>query len=253
MKLGPISKAVILVVLAVAVLAAVRFLDRIPARRLAALLGVTVTVSDPMSADASPSPSVLVQPLSSQVSALSLGTVAIQTFSGSTLVRTGSGTIVSSDGLIITTAAVAPYGSGSYIYQVAIGDGRLLRASYVWRDGSGLALLRVAATDLNTVPFDQNIAVYAGSPVTLVGAFLSLSRYTPVIMPAVIPYAADIRDIPLSVDRLFAARLVSARVVDEDGRSIGLVQLAGAYPRMISAAVINTFVDRYLFSVNAKK
>ena len=235
--------------LAMAALAAIRFVDRIPARRLAALLGITVTVSD--SAPATPSPVPSVQPLSSQVSALSLGTAAIQTFSGSMLVRAGSGTIVSSDGLIVTLSSAAPYGSGSYLYQVAISDGRLLRAQSVRRGGSGLTLLRVAATDLDTVPFDPHAPILAGSQVMLVGAFRSLSGYTPVIVPAVIPYAADIRDIPLSLDRTFAGRLLSARVVDDSGRSLGLVQVSGAYPKMISAATINTFVDDYLRSVGA--
>jgi hypothetical protein len=233
MKLGPIWKigAVILLLLASAM--AIHFLDHIPARR--------PIIETPI---VQPSPSS--QPLTEQVSSLALGTVAVQTFSGSTLIRLGSGTVVSSDGLIITTSAVAPYGPGSYIYQIATATGSLLRASSVLHDSSGLVLLKVNASELNTVLFDENISFQAGTDVVLVGAFVRLSHYTSIVIPAVVPYVTDGRDIPLSAAPAFTSMLAAARVVDPSGHSLGLVQLGGAYPRMIPAVVLNAFIERYL-------
>jgi hypothetical protein len=238
MKYGPVWKMTGVVVLVILAGAAIVFLDHIPLRRITSLAPTPTT---------KPTPST--QP-NSEVSALSLGTVAIQTFSGSRLVRSGSGAVVSSDGLIITTSAVAPYGSGSYVYQVATPTGALLRATNAWRDGSGLVLLKVAATDLDAVLFSEQIPLEAGSTVGLVGAFVQLSHYVPVAMPAVIPYVTDTHEIPLSFDRVFAGLLLAARVIDDAGHSLGLVQLGAGYPRMIPAATLNAFVERYLSIVS---
>lgn len=238
MKLGPIGKAVVVVVVALCALFAIRAIDAIPASRLASLLGITVTVSD-LSPTASPTPT----PLTGRASELSRGTVAVQTFGFSSLVAAGSGTIVSSDGLILTTSLAAPYGSGSYVYQVATSDGAVLRATGVWRL-SGLVLLKVQATDLDAVLFDA-ATPQSGDSVTIVGALLSLSQYVPVIVPAAVPYVPEARNTVLSFDRALLPSLYGARVVDSAGRSIGLVQPTYPLARLLSAADINAALEKY--------
>lgn len=249
MKSGPVTKMVVVVALACAVLVAIRILDAVPARRVASLLGLTVTVGELH--DASPTPVPTLRPLDDQAAALSLGTVALQTFDGPALVRSGSGTVVSSDGLIVTTTAAAPYGSGSYVYQAATSGGALVRAHGVWRDqGAGLVLLKVQAWDLDTVPFDEAVPLQAGTTATLTAAFVQLSRYIAVLVPATIPYVTD-REIPLSLDRSLASVVAGARVVDRSGRSLGLVQF-GQYPRLIPSSAVNAFMQQYLNRTSKK-
>ena len=240
MKSAPLWKVTGLALFVLAVAAAILFVERLP----------FFTVSDLRT----PGPQVTAsaQSLPAQIPALSLGTVSIQTFAGPISVRTGSGTVISSDGLILTTVTVVPYGSGSYAYQVATADGQLLRAKTVWRDRSGLVLLKVPATDLQTVSFDNDAPIQAGTDLSIVGAFVHLSRYIPVILPAKVPFLADTNDIPLSIDRTFWTMLAGARATDNAARAVGIVQLNGAYPRLVSAAIINESIKRYLDSV-AKK
>jgi hypothetical protein len=234
------------VVLVLAVGGAIVIIDRLPARRLEALTGLSVTVSDlhpTTTVQASPVPT---GDRSEQVQALSLGTVAVQTFAGSVLVRSGSGTAVSSDGLILTTSGVAPYGSGSFVYQIATADGGLLRASRAYSDASGLVLLKVQSSGLNAVLFDDRTTITAGTEVTIAAAFLRLAQFTPLLISATVPYVTTADDIPLAVDHSFIPLLAGARVFDREGHSLGVVQLGGAYPRMISAPHINDFVNKYL-------
>jgi hypothetical protein len=239
MKNRPVLKLVGVVVFGLLVLFAIRYIDTVPSHSLLAVLGFS-SPSSSVSPTSTPSPSPAVAVADLPIH--SLGTVAIQSFNGSTLVRTGSGSIVSSDGLIVTTAAVAPIGSNSYVYQVATADGELLRARAVWR-ASGLVLLQVAATDLRPVLFQGEYQ--AGTQGIAVGAIVSLSKYTPLIVPAAIAYIGRQSDIGLVLDRNFASMLAGARVVDGDGHSLGLVQ-NGNYPRLIPALSINAMVDQYL-------
>ncbi len=246
MKLGPVGKAVVVVAVAVCALIAIRALDAVPASRLASFLGITVTVSD---LSPTVSPSLTPRP-TGYLSELSRGTVAVQTFRAASLVATGSGTVVSSDGLILTTSLAAPYGSGSYVYQVATTDGEVLRAVGVWRV-SGFVLLKVQATDLDAVLFEAETPK-SGDQVTVVGAFLSLSQYVPVIVPAVIPYAAESRNTVISIDRALLPSLYGARVVDGSGRSIGLIQPTYPLARLLSAADINAALEKYFASAQKR-
>lgn len=185
-----------------------------------------------------------VSPMRSNVlPSLSLGTVAVQTFSGPTMIRSGSGAVISSDGLIVTLISVAPYGSGSYTYQVTTSTGSILRAKAV-RWSSGLVLLRVASDDLNAVLFQED-TLSAGTQMTVVGALAPLSRYTPLILSADVAYIGQADDIALSVDKTYSALLAGARIVDVDGRSVGLAQ-PGTYVRLIPAQTINAVVEGYL-------
>lgn len=237
MKSSPIWKMVAVVVLVLVALGAVLMLERTP--------GTVAGLRTP-----TPRPFVSASPSDPLPSSFSLGTVAVQTFLGPTLVRSGAGTVVSSDGLILTSSAVAPYGSGSYVYQVATATGSLLRAAAVWRDGAGLMLLKVSATDLDAVSFDEQASVQAGTAVRLISARMALSRYVSVMMTGTIPYVSgDARDIPLSTDRAFGPVLAGARAVNDAGGGIGMVRFAGASSYIVPASVLNGFIENYLTHV----
>ncbi len=228
MKIGPIIKMTGLVLLACLSIAVIRYLDSATAPKTAVISKSTPALSPVISQD---------------LSSLSLGTIAIQTFSGSTLVRSGSGSVISADGLIVTLAYVAPYGSGSYTYQVATSAGSLLRAKAVWR-ASGLVLLKVAANDLNAVSFDDEIPV-TGAKLTAVGALTSTLRYIPIVLRADLAFTDQASDIALAFDRTYMSQLAGARIIEENGHSVGLVQ-PGTYGKLIPASVINTVIDQYL-------
>jgi len=239
MKFGPVSRVVIVTALVLCALLAIRLIEALPVPLLARISGI--------SAPTRTTPTPTQKAAASHVSepdTFSLGVVAIETFSGPARISHGSGAVVSSDGLIVTTLAAAPYGSGSYVYQVATATGTLLRARNVWHS-SGLVLLKVTATDLNPVFFDASQQVVAGESIKIVGAFVALSRYTPIVLPGTLAYATS-SEVAISFDRSFTLLVPGARVLDGQGHSLGIVQLAGSYIRLLSAQVINSVMDQYL-------
>lgn len=244
MKTGPIVRIVAVVVVGAAAITAIRWFERLPSERLAALLGLRVTISDLSTPTPTPTGSSL--PIADRVPELSLGTVAIQTYAGSVLVRSAAGTVVASDGLIVTTAAAAPYGSGSYLYQVTTATGTVSRARRVASDpANGLVLLKVETTEVGTVPFVEDARMRSGDELSAIGATVVLSRYTPVTLPVAVAYALDERTVALSLDRTYLNLLTGSRVVDSQGSTVGLLR-PGTTVGVIGAAAVNAFIDRYL-------
>ena len=238
MKLGPVWKVVVVVVLGGAAVWSVGYIDQIPPQRLAALLGIKVSVSD---VTATPKPT----PLPAGDKSSTLGIVAVQTFSGPVLVRYGTGTVVSVDGLVLTTVATAPYGSGSFVYQVATPRGQLLRARRVASDApSGLVLLKADASDLDAVLFSP-VQTLAGAQWEAVSAQVVASRFVAMRLPVWVVWSDGDRQTVVSMDRAYASTFNGARLIDETGRSVGLVRNA-LQPGLITAAHINAFLDRYL-------
>lgn len=243
MNSGSVWKMVGLVTLVILAAYSLWYLERTPSHRLASLMGISVTVSDLDARLNSPSPSATVAPASGSA----LGTVAVQTFSGSVLIRQGAGTAVSSDGLVLTTSATAPYGSGSFVYQVATPRGQLLRAKRVAGDRtSGLTLLKVDTTDMSAVVFERAPDMHAGSLLSALSSRVAVARFVAERLPVWVVSGSDADDsVVLSLDRVYGARMHGARLLDESGRSIGLLRW-GVQPSIIGADVINAFLEQYL-------
>lgn len=243
MKFRPVWKMVGVVALGVASLWAVRFIDRIPSQQLSALSGITVSVSD-INATPTPSPTPQPTPVFGDQNS-PLGTVAVQTFSGPVLVRQGAGTAVSVDGLILTTSAAAPFGSGSYIHQIATPRGQLLRARRVASDiPNSLVLLKTDANNLDAVLF-SSAESSAGAKWEAVSAQIIASRFVPMRLSVSVVWSDEGRQIALSLDRAFASSFNGARLIDERGRSVGMLRNA-SQPGLVTADRINAFLDRYL-------
>lgn len=234
------------VVLGSAAVWAVSYIEHTPPQRLAALLGFTVSVTDVgATPEPTPSPSNNPTPIDGD-STSTLGTVAVQTFSGPVLVRQGAGTAVSADGLVLTTVATAPYGSGSFVYQIATPRGQLLRARRVASDSvSGLVLLKAETNDFDAVLFSQDVSLSAGMQMQAVSAQVVTSRFVPMRLPVWVVWSDENRQTILSMDRAYAGTMNGARLIDESGRSVGLVHNA-IQPGLITAAQINAFLERYL-------
>ena len=244
MKLGPVWKIVVVVILGGVAVWSVRYIDRIPAHRLAALLGISVSVSD-TNTTPTPSSSGNLTPIDA-ASASTLGVVAVQTFSGPVLARQGAGTVVSVDGLVLTTVATAPYGSGSFVYQIATPRGQVLRARRVAGDPvAGLVLLKAEANDLDAVLFSQEVPLSEGMQLEAVSAQVIASRFIPMQLPVGVVWSDEDRQTLLSMDRVYTNSFNGARLIDESGHSVGLLRNA-IQPRLITAAQINAFLERYL-------
>ncbi len=231
MKFGLLWRVLAIALLGCAMLWAISFLDRIPLRQIVALMGVQSSTTE----EEHPAPDTK----------LSLSDVAVQTFSGPLLVRQGSGTVVAADGLILTTTSVAPYGSGSFTYQVAT-PGRILRARRLTSDPLiGLVLLKVEAGDLNAVLFEPSSLVVSGMSIQATAATFVFSKFTSVHLPVWITWTDTEGSVGLSADNSYGAIIAGARLMSEDGRSVGIFNWVGR-PIFIGATKINGFLERHL-------
>lgn len=191
-----------------------------------------------------PSPSATISTDHSAVGLPSV--VAVQSFVGAALVRSGSGVVVSSDGLILTTTAAAAYGSGTAVQQVTTSRGEVLRAQWVAYDkASGLVLLKTSAADLTAVDFDATTPVGSGTQLNALGATLVLSRYTPVAIPAWVAYALSGSVRVLALDHTILSVVAGAQLRTAQGGVVGIVG-SGTPVKMIPAATIDAMMSRYL-------
>lgn len=88
----------------------------------------------------------------------------------------GSGVIVDKNGLILTNAHVVRY---SQIILVTLGDGRKFHAKLIGIDNpSDIAVLRINATDLATLPFADSDKIEVGDFVIAIGSPFGLLNQT---------------------------------------------------------------------------
>lgn len=244
MKLGSSGRLIGVVALILCAVAAISLFEHIPPQRLAALLGISVSVSDRPTGQ-SPSPS---ESPSTHDGLIAEAVVSVQTFLGPTLVRQGSGISVSSDGLVLTNAATAPYGSGTYVYQVVLSRGDVLRASRVAYDSAtGLVLLKIDGDSFDAVLFDESVSLSAGMQLEAISADIQFVRFFVKRLPVWVVWNNG-SQVELSMDRALGGALHGARIADQYNRSLGVLSWSGK-PTLIDAKKINRFIDTYLARV----
>lgn len=217
----------------------VAFFDRIPARRLFSTSGITVTLSE-----ASPTPTPSRVPLGRVIVD---GAVAVQTFSGATLIGGVSALSVSADGLVLTTTKAAPFGAG-FVYQIVTSSGSIVRARRVATDPStGLVLLGADSGVGNSVFFDESRSVGAGDVLTATGVFFQFSELVPFQVPISVVYSIPHRlEMVFAMDRSLQAISLGSALVDDTGHVIGVMSGSASAPKFIYAVQVNAFLQRTL-------
>lgn len=174
-----------------------------------------------------------------------LSSVAVQLFQNNSLVKQGSGIVLSSDGLIATVPNLVP--AGSFYYQVIYGD-KVLRAAVLARDyKNNLALIKVQAQDLNVSGLDAG-DYQSGREFVLTGKFVNVSRAVTFSQRALINYALE-KEILL--DTAFNNFLNGAKVVDGNGKMAGMAYVRYGKVYLSSSSVIQDFLTNQL-SKNSK-
>lgn len=174
--------------------------------------------------------------------------VAVQTFSGNQVARFGTGTVVSSDGLIVTVADVVPQTSPAAVYQVSA-NGRVLRAHIVRRDFvRNLALLKADVGDLSIARMTQTRPL-VGTPLAIVGGIVDVSVYAPFFAHGWLSY--DIGQFGV-LDADFRPTIAGGRVLDADARQVGIVFLRSGQVRIVWTDQIDAFVQEYLDDFSAQ-
>ena len=194
-------------------------------------------------------PVVVQTPTPSEWASLTAGadpsTVAIQTFQSGRIIRSGSGTSVSSDGLIVTVMDVVPFTNPPSSYQVTI-SGHVYRAFVVRRDiKTNLALLKTDASELSIAKMMTSRPMI-GTPLALIGGIVHVSEYVPLFVQGWLSY--DLGRYAV-LDANLNPLLGGGRVLVDDGRQIGIAFLRSGQVRMIWAEDIVEFIESYLDSI----
>jgi serine protease Do len=135
----------------------------------------------------------------------------------------GAGTIWHSDGLILTNAHVARHGG----LQVALQDGRVLRAQTIARDDErDLAALAIEANDLPTIQPGSARSIHAGQWVLALGHPWGISNAATggivIGMSGRAPEMPDVRNDWVVVDLHLRPGNSGGPLVDVQGRLIGV-------------------------------
>ena len=177
------------------------------------------------------------------VSEHGLSTVAIQSFKGGKIVKEGSGMVISSDGVIITTFDVT---AGADVFQVLHGD-KILRAQQVRYDGSkNLALLKVAATDMNVTRLERNYQFQSGQDVVVSGKTVELSSPTVFAQRGMISYILSKVIVIDTEPRYF---LSGSKVINNSGIVVGISYLRSGAVHLITAEAMDDFIKNYFESL----
>ncbi|MBI4160730.1 MAG: trypsin-like peptidase domain-containing protein [Candidatus Yanofskybacteria bacterium] len=168
-----------------------------------------------------------------------LSTVVVQSFKGGKVTREGNGIIISSDGIIITTFDVV---AGADVYQVLHGD-KILRAQLVRYDGfKNLALLKVAATDMNVTRLERDYQFQPGQDVVVSGKMVELSNSVVFAQRGMISYILS-KDIVIDTEPTYF--LSGSKVINNSGIVVGMAYLKSGAVRLVKSEAIDDFVKNY--------
>ena len=150
------------------------------------------------------------------------------------ILGSGSGVVLSSDGLIATNYHVV---TDSDVYQVTFGDGRIYRAEIVGSDRrTDLAVLRIAATGLVPIEIGSTETATIGQVAVAIGSPLGLDGGPSVTVGVVSAFGRQVRTGPDDLDVLFDMLQTDAPItegssggalVDANGRLLGITAAIG--------------------------
>ncbi|MBI2674249.1 MAG: trypsin-like peptidase domain-containing protein [Candidatus Yanofskybacteria bacterium] len=172
-----------------------------------------------------------------------LSTVAIQSFKDGKIVREGSGVVISSDGIIITTFDVI---SGADALQVFHKD-KILRAKVMRYDGfKNLALLKVDSTNMDVARLERGYQFQPGQDVVVSGKVVELSIPVVFAQRGMISYILS-KDIMVNTEPNYF--LSGSKVVNNSSIVVGMAYLRNEAVRLITAEAMDDFIKNYFGSI----
>ncbi|OGN09731.1 MAG: hypothetical protein A3J46_02745 [Candidatus Yanofskybacteria bacterium RIFCSPHIGHO2_02_FULL_41_11] len=177
------------------------------------------------------------------VSDHNLSTVAVQSFKNGKIIREGSGIVVSSDGIIITTFDII---SGTDVIQVFHQD-KILRAQVVRYDSfKNLALLKVDNSNMDVSRLDSAYQFQSGKDVIISGRLVELSNAVVFAQRGIISHVLS-KDIVLNTEPNYF--LSGSKVINDSGIVVGMSYLRNESVRLIAAKTMGDFLRSYFESV----
>ena len=159
------------------------------------------------------------------------------------MVREGSGIVISSDGVVITTFDVI---SGADVLQVFHRD-KILRAKVIRYDGiKNLALLKVDSADMDVTRLDRDYQFQPGQDVIVSGKMVELSNSVVFAQRGMISYILS-KDIVIDTEPNYF--LSGSKVINNSGIVVGMSYLRSGAVRLITSEAIDDFVKSHFESL----
>lgn len=168
--------------------------------------------------------------------------VAVESFSQNRLVRTGSGVIVTQDGLIFTVNSVVPI--DATIIQV-ISSGKLIPARVVYRNpADNVAIISVPENNLQVVRLEDELPEIAKN-ILILSKSIEFGKDQILITSALISQINEGNE-TFKISLPYDQNLFGSALIDNQGRILGMLDFKGLKPVVISVEEITDDLNAYL-------
>ena len=174
------------------------------------------------------------------VAKLSPSLVGIQVFKDNKIVRQGSGIVVSSDGLVVTTTDLL---ISDAIYQISYDD-KILKGLVMAKDYKfNLILLKVSGLNSSIADLDKSADYKSGQEILLIGKLFDLSKPISASQKGTISY---ITNKTIILDTTLSSYLYGFGVADTKGKFRGITYVRNGKVNLVKAELIETFFNYYI-------
>ncbi|MBI2065020.1 MAG: trypsin-like peptidase domain-containing protein [Candidatus Yanofskybacteria bacterium] len=172
----------------------------------------------------------------------SFSSVAVQVFKDNRSIKSGSGIILSADGLIIVPADLTALGG---IYQILYED-KVAKGIIVSFDiKRNLAIIKIINPefDLNVSSLNTNLVYQSGQDVLIAGKLADRLEPVAISQRGIISYVSGDNII---LDTFTNSSLVGSKVLNSRGELVGALYIRGGKSYVISSKDIDAFFKEYL-------
>lgn len=169
--------------------------------------------------------------------------VSVQAFAGGRIIRSGSGMILTQDGLIATLTGLVPVEAD--VVQIVGNDGSIWRGKVEQRDyRSGIALVSVPASGLMVARINTDLPAVAFN-LLILGKTFRLGAGNILVEDVLVSWI-DERTKNFGISMIFNNQLYGAALIDGSGNVLGLVNFVNQKPMVIFSSQIQNMLDDYL-------
>lgn len=168
--------------------------------------------------------------------------VAVQSFSGGQMIRSGSGVILTRDGLIATLNSLVP--ANAEIFQVT-GGGKIYKAKVVSRDYTkNIALISVTESNFQVAKLKSDFPGL-GRELLVFSKLVSFGKETSFVEKATVS-RADESGGTFEISAPYDGRLYGSALADGEGAVLAIVDFKNQKPVVLSSKFVGDFLNTYL-------
>lgn len=160
--------------------------------------------------------------------------VAIQSFSGGTLVRSGSGIILTRDGIIGTLNSIVP--SDAKIIQVIAGD-KIYSGKIIFRNyNKNIAIISIAGSNFQAAGLKSELPAL-GQKLLVLAKTVGFGKSMPLVAEAIVSQA-DSNNEQFKINISYDQFLYGSAIIDNEASILGLLDFRNQKPLVITSELL---------------